>query len=238
MKALTLLNSHLDKVVAVGSPDSFINREIMLGGKAYPRAKAERVYAKLTAPKKPGLFYNANRVRGEIHPDGEVLFQTAYPELGDHFDPDGWSLRSPEELGMTRTSPKPVRGMVGMNKTLDALTTSREGAGLYYNVPLSHHRADAYTKRGFAAATDSNIQFLDNRRFRDNPVIAELLATQDAKQFGVDATARLRQDLYNRHPQIQATVEQNIDPRSLVDSMSDDQLNAWLSDLLIDVGLE
>lgn len=217
MQPVQLLNQHLD--------------EIILAGKAYPKAKVERVYAKLTAPKKPGLFYNANRVRGQIDPDGEVIFQTAYPEFADHFDPQGWSLRSPEELGMTRTSPKPIKGMVGMNKAFDALMASPQGAGLYYNMPLSDHRADAYTKRGFVAAPDDNRQFLDNRRFRDNPVIAELLATQDAKQFGVEGTALLRQNLYARHPQIQAAVETAIDPRALFDSMSDDQLNAWLASL-------
>lgn len=215
MQPVQILNKHLDK--------------IMLGGKAYDRAKAERVYAKLTAPKKPGIFYEANRVRGEIHPDGEVVFQSAYPELADHFNPGGWSFASPEEMGMTRTSAKPVKGMGQMNKAFDELMASPQGAGLYYNMPTSTHRADAYTKRGFVPAPDETHQLLDNRRFRNNPTIAELLAVQDAKQFGAEDTVFLRQNLVAKHPQISAAVKMAIDPNVLVDSMSDAQVNAWLA---------
>lgn len=222
MNALNLLNKHLEPLMEIG-------------GKMYPKSKVERVYAKLTTPKTNGVFYNQNRVRAEIHPDGQVAFQTSYPELGDHFDPEGWSVYSPEEMGMTRTSPKPIRGMIGMKEAFNQVLDSKAGTGLYYNDPISQHRSDSYQGRGFASAPGQSRQFLDNRRFRNNSTVAELLALSDADYFGVEPTALLREQLLAKHPSAAARVRTAINPATLatsnelVDSMSDDAINAWLA---------
>ena len=224
MNALNLLNKHLEPLIE-------------LGGKMYPKSKVDRVYAKLSAPKTNGLFYDKNRVRAEVHPDGQVAFQTSYPELGDHFDHEGWSVYSPEEMGMTRTSPKPVRGMIGMQKAFNQILDSHKGDGLYYNDPISAHRSNTYEGRGFAAPPGQSRQFLDNRRFRNNSTVAELLALQDANYFGYEPTALLREQLLAKHPAAAARVQQALSPRrvtpvtsnELIDDMSDDAINAWLA---------
>lgn len=211
MDPLQVLNSHLD--------------EIVLAGKAYPRAKAERVYAKLNAPKTTGRFYDKNRVRGTIDEDGQVAFKTQYPELADDY-PEGWSYHSPEQLGMERTSPKPVRGLIGMQKAFQEHLRNPDGsirskgAGLYYNTPVSEHRAAAYQGQGMVAVPGINHQVLDNRRFQNNPTIAELTMRMDAENMPSNIAQVLREPILARHPQLQTVLETVHLPAAQTRSMS------------------
>ena len=198
MQPIQLLNQHLD--------------EIMLGGKAYPRTKVERVYARLTTPRNTGTFYDANRVRGDIYRDGEVSFKIQYPELVNHL-PGGWSHHSPQEAGIKQTSPKPVRGLIGMQKAFQSHLRNPDGSirsaggGLYYNQPISEHRSLAYQGQGFMDATDTSLQYLDNRRFQNNPRIAELMMRLDAEYQTPGVAQALREPLLAKHPQLREVVE-------------------------------
>lgn len=206
--------------------DEYIG-QIQLGNKMYDRAKAKRVYAKLTAPKTNGTFYKGDRVRGKIDPDGQVSFQVKYPELRDDLfgDDGGWSYRTPEELGLARTSLRPRRELIEMSEAFNSLLRNPDGsirstgAGLYYNRPISDHRARAYAGLGFVESPQG-YQFLDNRRFTNNPTIAELLMKMDVEREGSFAEF-LRQPLLARHPQLQS-VDLNADraytPRAGIES--------------------
>lgn len=210
MQPLQLLNQHLDS--------------IMLGSKLYPKAKVERVYAKLSAPRSK-TFYDGDRVKGEIVPGeslkkGTVQFSTYYPEVGYFSD------RSPEELGIERTSPIPGRELIKMQRAFQNYAQTREGRGLYLNTPLSEHRREAYSKMGIrnpvAGQPDltwqdapgsemlygTEAQVLDNRRFKTNPTIAQLYSYQDAAMLPSPVAQTLREDLVRFNPHLQQQIEE------------------------------
>jgi hypothetical protein len=89
--------SRLARIASSGST------EFKLG--IYPEERVDRLYAGLTAIK-PKQFYQGQRVNAGIGLDGSVDFTTYYPEISY------WSYKSPEEKGIVRTSPKPVRELI------------------------------------------------------------------------------------------------------------------------------
>lgn len=202
----------------VGTRLAQVPEYVELGGKQYPYVKAVRVYEKLTLPRTSGEFYNNNRVRGNVDETGNVTFEVSWPELANADNPQGWSLQSPEELGMLRASPRPNRGLIQMQAAFaDRLKhgdgkIKSAGAGLYFNVPISPGRANTYPGYGFVdASTDQyQVQYLDNRRFTNSPTIAELLALGDAVSLYPKGAELLRQNLLGLHPQIRDAVEARI----------------------------
>jgi hypothetical protein len=52
----------------------------------------------------------------------------------------------------------------------------------------------------------SNTQVLDNRRFQNNPTIAELMMRMDAEN-AIEASPILREQLLARHPQLREVLE-------------------------------
>lgn len=206
--ALALLNNHLN--------------EIMIAGKAYPKEKVQRIYAKLSSPKQPNiypedstLFYKGQRAMGYIEPNGEVGFKTAWPELADpsYGNPQGWSYYNPVEEGVPQVSPPPVRDLIRMKKAWQAHVSSPQGAGLYHNTPVSDNRGEAYAEYGFKnvpteSAFYNRLQYADHRRFKNSPAVAELLAIGDAASLAPQVAGVLREDLVARHPQIEQAVNQ------------------------------
>lgn len=187
-----LLNQHLD--------------EIILAGKAYPRAKVERVYAKLTAPRKPGYFYQGSRARGFVEDDGFVWFETQYPELDSVSYPGGWTDFTPEEIGINRTSPLPIKDTMKLQRTWDSYINSSAGKGVFYNSPNAdpndpefQWRADVYRERGFKdIGYDEKGQLwqvLDNRRFKNLPTISQLYAIGDRATLPLSTADILRANL-------------------------------------------
>lgn len=187
--ALALLNHHLDPLVR-------------LNGKMYPKSKVDRVYAKLSTPKlpfinknEPNRFYEGDRAIGYINNSGEyarVDFITEWPELAALSNSDAtWSYRSPEELGIERTSPAPTRDLIKMKRAWVERTRMPDGSirpsgsGLYTNTPLSNHRSDAYLNADFINVDTGNIynrlQVADLRRGQTNPTLAELYSYKDAE---------------------------------------------------------
>lgn len=210
MQPIQLLNQHLD--------------EIILGGKAYPRTKVERIYAKLSTPKvaleenspgKFGYFYDGNRARGKVYPYGEVVFQTHWDELKNHPNASyGWSVNNPQELGITQTSVSPIKDLITMKKSWDNLvrlpdgSINPKGSGLYTNHPISNHRGKSYLQNtNFISVPESNEQVFDNRLGKDSPFVAELLMRMDAEKFSPQKAAILREPLLQQHPRLTDVVE-------------------------------
>lgn len=197
MQPLELLNNHLDS--------------IMIAGKAYPKSRVQQIYSKLKIPRiytmpntpEDGIFYEKNRVRSQIDFDGDVNFEAYYPETSH------WSIGPPYK----QTSPTPVRGLIGLKKEWDELMTLPDGsvrprgAGLYFNTPISDHRAKSYLQNTNFVPGDGTQQVFDNRRFKNSPAVAELLMRMDAERLSPQTAGVLRQQLLAKHPQLQETVE-------------------------------
>lgn len=171
MKAIELLNQHLDDIIT-------------LGGKQYPKEKVARVWQKLHPRIPEGAFYEGKRVVGSISPYGQVDFKTHYPETG-------WTFESPSELGFESIMPPPRQELIAMQRQFKNLLSSPRGKVVYTNDPISSHRAKAYEKIGFSPVPYSSeeemmemnergfstSQILDNRRFQNIPVIKEMYET-------------------------------------------------------------
>lgn len=214
--ALALLNHHLEPM-------------IRLNGKMYPQSKVDRVYQKLSRPKPPNInpdqpdrFYEGDRAQGSISHGGNVNFMTRWdefrnPEYSDYEnDILAWSYKNPKELGIEQTSPLPVRDLIRIKQAWVARTRMPDGSirpsgsGLYYNTPISDHRADAYLKSDFIDIPPTSmweedttrVQVADLRRWQDNPTLAELYSYKDAARMDEDTANALLRNREAKLPQL------------------------------------
>ncbi|MCC5610574.1 hypothetical protein LC612_28445 [Nostoc sp. CHAB 5834] len=156
MNALQLLDDHLIKI----------------GRKLYPKSRIDRIYEKLNAPKSD-VFYEGNRVKSYIDPDGEVTVATRYPDVSDKF-----SVTTPEQNGYGVSNlPPPYKEMGQMFKEFKKFTA--ENPGLYYSRPVSYEGAKISHKMGFKGNISEGKLYRDTRRFQNMPAINELVGYKD-----------------------------------------------------------
>lgn len=176
-----------------------------------PVAQARSAYDKIIEPAYKQLtyrdggqynFYNGERLRGYVDPNGDVGFIRKYPEL-NRFDL-AESYSSPEEiinrnkfhqLGLDEKQiqilqnyPQPTRELIKLGTAFKDYSNSPEGARLYHNMPISDHREKAYKKWGFESTYDYEmgrpIQYLDKRPYADNELINKVYLIGDTYSGG------------------------------------------------------
>lgn len=205
VRALDLLDQHL-----YGKLSPVAKQEAVKG--------INQAYNQLSFRRSPVTYYESPQIRGVVDPDGQVGFLRNYPELamesyrspeeliqgiksGDYNQDDIYddffgvdptkNAKRLEILEAYLQKPKPTKELVAMSRAFNELAENPEGQRLYYNTPISEHRAKAYSKQGFESVPiiDENgkqkkIQLLDKRPFADQEMVNKLYAYGDAQRYG------------------------------------------------------
>ncbi len=194
VKALDLLDNHLAGKISNSNIRGFVD-------------EITPIYDKLTYPKKT-TFYESPTLIGSVESSGAVQFERNYPEL------ELTAVESPAELkriypALYRKNteifdkylnePAPVKELIRLNRAFNDYTNKPEGNRLFYNTPISEHRAKTYERRGFQSATpldeftledyqDGNypIQYLDKRDYQGNDMLNNLYLFGDVFKYGAN----------------------------------------------------